>query len=134
VLTTLLSLPCTIVRREASTATEPVAGTDVDDYGNPLPTDPDTDPADNAYELDTVCELQQQDRDEPAAAGELSDTVWLLYLPPGTELDTGDAVDVDGYGRFELVGDPWAVRNPRTGVASHVEATVRRTGPAEVGS
>jgi hypothetical protein len=35
---------------------------------------------------------------------------------------------------FEVVGDPWQARNPRTRLLSHVEATVRKTGEAAVGS
>lgn len=76
-------------------------------------------------ETETVCDLQQSRRDEQDDQGELSDTVWNLYLPAGTELTTADKVEVDGVD-YEVVGDPWPARNPRTQLESHVEATVRR--------
>lgn len=109
-LSQLLNRPCTIVHRTASG--------DSDAYGNATATETTT---------DTVCELQQRRRDEPDAQGEFSDTEWLLILPAATTIDTSDVVRVDG-DSFEVVGDPWAARNPRTGVQSHVEATLRRAG------
>jgi hypothetical protein len=105
----LLSRRCTITRRSDS-------GT-VNDYGDAVATE---------TTVETLCELQQQRRTEPDQQGELSDTMWLLVLPAGTQVDTGDVVTVDGQA-FELVGDPWPVRRPLTGRGSHVEATLRRT-------
>lgn len=104
----LLTRACTVTNRTDSGA--------VDDYGNPVPAE---------TEVDTTCELQQQRRSEPVGEGELSDTLWLLVLPAGTTIDTGDKVTVDGQ-EFEMVGDPWPVREPRTGQESHLEASVRR--------
>src|SRR5688572_27552760 len=118
-LETLINRPCQILKRLEST-TE-------DRYGNGIP--------DEAV-IDTVCELQQRRRDEPDDQGELSDTYWDLFLPAGTDVNTGDVLIVDG-DRYELFGDPWQARNPRTRVESHIEATVRRTasaGDAEEGS
>ena len=114
----LLNRPCTITRRSQSAET--------DEYGNAVPTE------DVAA---TVCELQQRQRDESADQGEVSDTEWLLVLPAGTAIRTGDSVSIDGED-FELVGDPWSARNPRTGLESHIEATLRRTAGTdeEVGS
>jgi hypothetical protein len=111
----LLSLNCTIERRTAGGE---------DDYGNDTVT---------VTPLDTVCELQQAKRDEPDSQGELSATDWRLYLPAGTDIDTSDTVIVNDL-VFEVVGDPWQARNPRTRTLSHVEATVRKTGEAAVGS
>lgn len=108
-LSKLLNRTCTLILRDLS-------GT-VDDYGNPVPSE---------RTITTVCELQQRQRTEPGDQGEVSDTTWLLVLPAGTTIDTGDAVEVAGE-RYELVGAPWPARNPRTGLESHVEATVRRT-------
>lgn len=108
----LINRPCTVTRRADSG--------EADDYGNPIQGDTD---------VATVCELQkfaQPNREEPGTEGELSDTLWTLFLPAGTVIRTGDAVTVDG-DAYEMVGDPWHVRNPTTGVESHVEATVRRT-------
>lgn len=111
-LSTLLNRPMTILRRTASGTT--------DAYGADIP---------GTTEVEVVGELQQQRRDEPATEGELSDTRWLAIFPAGTSIDTGDAVACDGE-TFEVVGDPWAARNPRTQVVSHVEATLRRTATA----
>lgn len=108
----LLTRPCTITSRTDSG--------EVNDYGDPVLTETTT---------ETVCELQKQVRrasEEPAAAGELSDTLWDLFLPAGTTVGTGDVVTVDG-ATYEMVGAPWAVRHPRTGEETHVEAGVRRT-------
>lgn len=112
----LLTRPCTLILRTDSG--------ERDRHNNPI--------RDEA-EIETLCELQQRRRDEPGDHGELSDTLWDLFLPAGTIAETIDAINVDGQ-RFEFVGDPWRVRNPRTKLVSHVEATVRRTAGVEVGS
>lgn len=108
-LSQLINRPCTITRRGESG--------EQDDYGNEEP---------SVAQVDTVCDIQQVRRTELDDA-EVSDTTWLLFLPPDTAIDTGDQVTIDDTGEtFEMAGDPWPVRNPRTGVESHVEATVRR--------
>lgn len=112
-LTALLNTPCTITHR--------VAGTTTDDYGNEIPDEVVT---------ETLCELQQVRRAEPSTANETSVADFLLILPAGTTLATGDVATIDGQD-YELVGDPWRARNPRTQIASHVEATVRRTAATE---
>lgn len=112
-LTALLNRPMTIVRRSA--------GATADEFGNII---------DVEVAEDVFGELQQQQRSEPVAEGELSDTRWILFLPAGTELGTGDAIVCDGH-IYELVGNPWDVRNPRTQDESHVEATLRRTSTAD---
>ncbi len=79
-------------------------------------------------EVETRCAFQQRDRDEPKGAGETSDTLWNLFLPWGTEINTGDAVIVKGH-RYELVGDPWdAAEGSRS--LWHVAATCRRVAGA----
>lgn len=108
-LSQLLNRPCWVVQRSDTG--------DVDELGNEEPSE---------TEVETVCEIQQVQRDEDETQGELSDTDWLGVFPAGTALDTGDAVKVEGLGKFELTGAPWAVRNPRTQTESHVEATLRR--------
>jgi hypothetical protein len=85
------------------------------------------DPAPTETLVVTTGELQQTQRTEPVAEGELSVTTWLLVLPAGTTIDTGDGVSVDG-SVYEVVGDSWRARNPRTRLESHVEATLKRTG------
>jgi hypothetical protein len=109
-LATLLNRPVTIIGRSASG--------DEDAYGNDVATETLT---------ETVCELQQVRREEPAGEGETTRTDWLLILPAGTPVRTGDIAVVGGL-EYELVGDPWQARNPRTRVESHIEATCRRTG------
>lgn len=115
-LTDLLNRPVTIVTRTDGDAE--------DEYGNAVPDESMT---------TTLGELQQERRDEPNTAGETSDSRWLLILPAGTVINTGDAVIVDSE-VYEVVGAPWPARNPRTGVVSHVEATLRRTAGDEGGS
>jgi hypothetical protein len=83
--------------------------------------------------VQTVGELQQQHRAEPDAAGELSDSTWLLILPAGETIKTGDGVIAGGQ-VYELIGDPWHARNPRTQEPSHIECTLRRTAADEDGS
>jgi hypothetical protein len=108
----LLNRPCTVVRR--------VDSGEVNDYGDPVMTETQT---------EAICELQKPPRrasDEANQSGELSDTLWDLFLPAGTEIATGDAVIVDGV-KYELVGDPWRARHPLTRNIDHLEATVRLT-------
>lgn len=130
-ISTLLSQPCLLIRRSASG--------DSDDYGNETQAE---------TTVQTVCEIQQQQRVEGGTHEDLSDTRWLLILPASTVLDTGDAVEVGallpgegvlpssdlfptGSHRYELVGEPWPVIDARTGIEHHVEATVRRTAGSE---
>ena len=108
----LITRPCSITRR--------VDSGEVNDYGDPVMTE---------TTVETTCELQKQVRrasEEPAGHGEFSDTLWDLFLLPGTEVGTGDVVTVDGVA-YEMVGEPWPVRHPRTGAQTHIEAGVRRT-------
>lgn len=109
----LLNLPVTLVLRTSDGA--------IDEFGNDVPTE---------TVAETVAEIQQQQRAEPAAAGERSDDRWLCILPAGTALDTGDAIIANGQ-QFELIGAPWHARNPRTGLESHVECTLRRTATGD---
>lgn len=114
-LESLLNTPCQIITRSDEG--------DQDAYGDPILTETVT---------ETVCALQQNRRDEPGDMGELSDTLWTLFLPTDTELATDDAVVA--YGKvFELVGDPWDAREGSADMW-HVEATVRRTAGGEEGS
>jgi hypothetical protein len=112
-LTDLLSVPLTIVRRSE------------DDEG--------FDPAPGEVLVEVVGELQQVQRSEPVAEGELSVTTWLLVLPAGTDIRTGDAV-IAGGETYEVIGAPWAARNPRTRLESHVECSLKRTAGDEGGS
>ena len=109
----LLTQTCTIVNRAAEVS--------VDEYGDETFTETAT---------VTVCELQQRQRSEHGTAGEVSASEWLLILPAGTAIDTGDTVTV-GDVDYEVTGEPWAARNPRLAAASHVECTLRRTAGTE---
>lgn len=115
-LTQLINRECQVIRRSESGTT--------DDYGNALDTED---------VVDTQWEVQQRVRDEHDNA--VADTDWIAFFHPGEDIDSGDAI-VDGPTghRFEVVGQPWPVRNPRTQVESHVEAGVRRTAGSEDGS
>jgi hypothetical protein len=110
----LISTPCTILRRSS--------GGEVDDYGDPVVSE---------TESETVCELQQLSRAEPAAEGELGVSTWVVFFPVNTEVDTSDAVVVEGQGTFELVGDPWNA-NQGSAAVNHVAATARKTEDAGV--
>jgi hypothetical protein len=112
-LSKLLNRTCVLTLRSASE--------DKDDYGNERPSE---------TTVTVLCELQQQQRTEQDLAGETSDTHWLLILPPGTQIGTGDSAEVDGH-EYEVVGEPWKARNPRTQAQSHVEATLRRVAGSE---
>lgn len=118
----LINRPCAIHRQEVTTQR--------DDMGDPIVAE--------APEHRTVCDLQQNTADESrdGGAGSQSST-WALFLLPGESLDGWDEITIappdatpetwDGVGtRFTLYGKPWEVRNPRTGVVSHIEATVHK--------
>lgn len=82
---------------------------------------------------DALCELQQRTPNERGDSGEVSDDEWRVFFLPGVDLSTASAVQVDGE-VYELVGDPWVARNPRTGATSHIEVKARRTAGALDGS
>lgn len=115
-ITSLINRTCTIVSRSA--------GGDVDEYGGEVLTETST---------TTVCELQQRRADERELQGESSDDRWIAFLNPDEEIETADILIVDGQ-KFEVVGDPWVARNPRTRENSHIEVQLRRTAGSEDGS
>lgn len=120
-LSTLLNRTCWVVTRSGSGDADSYYGSE------------SSETAETAVE--TVCEVQQQRRDEAEDQGELSESHWLGVFPAGTALDSASAVVVEGLGEFELVGAPWPARNPRTQAESHVEATLVRTaGPEDIAS
>lgn len=114
-LAALINRPCAIVRRRQLEER-----------------DEDGDRKTGEAEVATVCELQQDPSFRRESEGELSDTRWKIFFKVGEEIDSGDAVLVDGE-RYEVLGEPWHARNPRTQQASHVEVTARRTaGPGDL--
>lgn len=106
----LINRPCTI-RRE-------VEGDTKDELGNATT---------DAVAVETKCELQQASGFRSEREGEVSETRWVIFLLPGEEVGSGDSIDVEGDGVFEVFGEPWKVRNPRTGACSHIEVAVERT-------
>lgn len=110
-LSQIINRPCTLLRRA------PLGGDD--GYGNEIETDD---------ALTTVVEIQQRRRDETDDA--LSDEDWVAFFLPGEDVRSGDAIVVDGH-KFEVIGDPWPARNPRTQTESHVECSLRRTAGPE---
>lgn len=112
----LINRSCTVIRREASDEVTP--------YGDKVR---------DEVSVSTRCELQQRGRGE--GEDDISDTRWLAIFLPSEKIHAGYALIVDGE-TYEVEGEPWRARNPRTQVVSHIEATVRRTGGQgdEVGS
>lgn len=108
----LINRPCVIIARTTDSE---------DEYGNETTAE---------SLVETVCELQQTQRSEQSDRAELSETTWTLFFLPDTDVQTNDTVVVGGES-YELTGDPWEARNPRTGVMSHIEATARRTAGPE---
>lgn len=117
-LTALLNRPCTLIHRALSG--------DTDEFGNDIPAE--------TIET-TVYELQQTQRTEPPAAGDLGISTFLAVFPAGTSIsvDTSVVDGIDGH-EYEVLGEPWVARNPRTQAESHIEATVRRTAAEGTGS
>jgi hypothetical protein len=106
----LINRECLLLRR--------VPGS-TDELGNVIQTDD---------AVETVVELQQRRTDEHDNT--VSDTDWVAFFLPTEDVRSGDAVLVDGF-KYEVVGDPWEARNPRTQAASHIEAGLRRTAGSE---
>lgn len=103
----MIKTPCVVLRRPAG---------EEEEFGQPDP---------KPEEVETRCALQQQRRTEHDAAGELSDTLWNLFLPFGTEIGTGDSVRVEDR-EYDVVGEPWQAQEGSRSLW-HVAATVRRT-------
>lgn len=102
----MMETSCIILRR---------SGAEEEEFGKP---------DSEVEEVEANCALQQRQREEHEEHGEISDSLWDLFLPHGTEIDTGDAVRVRGR-EYELVGEPWSAEEGSRSMW-HVEATVRR--------
>jgi hypothetical protein len=114
VVESLITLPCTLVGRTESDS-------ETDDYGKPLVEEDST---------ETVCYLEQRQRDEEGNEGETSTSDWLAAFLPDEDVDTASALIQAGR-VFEFVGAPWPVQDVEAGNVSHIEATVRFTGREE---
>jgi hypothetical protein len=131
----LINRPCTLRHR--------TGGTSVDGDGNEVP---------DWEEIETVCELQQRQFGGGENAEEISDTQWKAYLLPladlahlfgaGTLGEGAFGGDIDRVIRsgdelvvettvFQVEGDPWQARNPRTRQESHIEVRLRRVAGAD---
>ena len=105
--TQLMTRPC-VVRH--------IERTGADDMGEPTTTVTTT---------DTVCELQQATTAEQRADGLVVVTGWAAFLPPDVDVSALDEIEADGL-RFTVDGDPWTVRHPMTGAASHQQLRLRQ--------
>lgn len=116
-LSNLINRQCWLIRRSDEG--------ERDDHGNEIPTE---------VIIETVCELQQVRRTELGVDDEIPSGEWTAFLLPDEDVDSDDAIAVVGIGEFEIVGDPWKVRNPLAKADSHVEVSLRRTAGPEQGS
>jgi hypothetical protein len=110
-LASLMSRNAIIIRRNLSGST--------DIYGDDAKTE---------SVISTTCELQQEERTEEGG-GAISETRWVGFFPVSLDLQSEDAVEVDGY-EYELVGDPWVADTGNVAV-HHLEATLRRVRGTE---
>ena len=103
----MMTIPCTVISE--------VPTGEKDRYGDPIT---------KTVEVETRCALQQFRGEEHEQAGEVSDTLWNLYLPYGTQIGTSASIKV-GDREYEAVGEPW---NAAEGSRAmwHAEALVRR--------
>lgn len=113
-LSQLINRPCVIRRRSDTTA---------DAYGDPAVTETTE---------DTVCELQLYAKLRSTGAETGQDQVGIetghvFLLGTTTPPANLDAVTITDLGvTYEFNGPAEAVRNPRTGLVSHVQGAVRR--------
>ena len=104
----LLKIPATLLLREPDDSPDP--------YGNPGWTE---------TEQTTLCELQQTAEFEELGAT-VQATTFRVFLPADAPLRGWDALRLEDGTIYELAGDAALWTNPRSGVASHVEGSVRR--------
>lgn len=105
----LLNLTCTVTSR-TQTATP-------DAMGDPTYTET-TD--------EWRCWLQQEQRSEDTVNTDVQQQRWTLFLESDALVTGSDLVTVGGV-VYEFDGPPWPATHPRSGVVTHLEATVRRT-------
>lgn len=93
--------------------------TTADEMGNPTET------------IDTgeyCCWLWQTSRSENTANADVQQETFLVGLDPAAEPFAGTVktIEINGV-NYDFEGPPWPVTHPRSGVVTHLEATVRRT-------
>ena len=97
------------------TVSDPDNPSGVDEYGNPIP---------GVSVVATRCYYEQQSSDEVRdPSGEILQDSTLLVVPSGTPINGWSMVTIAGVA-FDVIGRPWVAMNPRTGLASHVEASL----------
>lgn len=84
------------------------------------------DPTDVETTSTARCWLWQNTRHENTANQDSQFEEWSLALDSDATVDGSSRVTVDGV-TYQLYGPPWRAHNPRTGLFTHIEATVRRT-------
>jgi hypothetical protein len=87
-----------------------------DDYNNPTET---------TTTRDVKCWYEQAQASEATANTLRQDETHRLFLLASESMTGWDQLAVNGL-EFEVVGPPWKAINPRTGVASHIEARGRQ--------
>ena len=123
----LLTIPCALVERRVlrDELGEPIT----DDFGNEIVdivsvvVDADGNPL--------LCRYEPARRTERDAAGEISEDRGRVWLLPGLDVRHVDAVDVNGVGVLEVVGEPGQWIGPRHPRNDHIELTVERTAGGE---
>jgi hypothetical protein len=108
-----LNQTCQIINRSMSI--------DRDEYGDEIPAETTT---------ITTGFIEQRGSSE---SDDVTETTHFVMFPPTTEIDAGDAVVIEGE-TFEIIGEPWVVNNPRTGVVSHIQADAKKSNGIGVGS
>jgi len=88
-----------------------------DEHGNPTVIDSDR----------VVPGLISQQFPQESGDGIVVGEGYRLYLNPGDTLEGWDACTIDSL-RYEVIGAPWPVHNPRTASVHHVEVNLRRAG------
>lgn len=108
--------PGRLINRDC-TIRNPVPTETFDERGNEITTE---------GSFPTVCEIQQVRRDETTEQGTLATATWVGFFPAGTEIFNGSTVTTDDDNiTYEVDGDPWIARNPRTQTISHIETTLK---------
>lgn len=99
-----------------ATLTSPDGSTSKDDYNNDVP---------GVTSTAVKCWVEQVKASESTVDTAQGSETWKLYLPAGCGA-TKDSTLTIGIKEYEFDGPPWTATNPRTGIATHIEATGRQ--------
>lgn len=103
----MMSIPCTVISE--------VPTGETDRHGDPIT---------ETAEVATKCALQQFRGEEHEQSGEVSDTLWDLYLPFGTAIGSSASIKVEDR-EYEVVGESWSAEEGSHSMW-HIQALVRR--------